>query len=135
MKKLLILLAEIYVLVPHVLAQSNKDKKAGTLGHISYDPLPVYNVAFFSESLQRRGTWNSDMWEWCWSQRCSKQDSRCPCSINNESHFENTQGNHCFQEQTDSNSFTVLGIGLPRTLCPFSVMRTSSSIRIPPIDI
>jgi hypothetical protein len=38
-------------------------------------------------------------------------------------------------EQIDSISSIVLGIGFPRTLCPFSVIRTLSSIRIPPIDI
>ena len=38
-------------------------------------------------------------------------------------------------KQTDSTSFTVFGIGFPRTLCPFSVIRTLSSIRIPPIDM
>jgi hypothetical protein len=38
-----------------------------------------------------------------------------------------------YQEQIDSTSFTVFGIGFPRTLCPLSVIRTLSSIRIPPI--
>ena len=38
-------------------------------------------------------------------------------------------------EQTASTSLTVFGIGFPRNLCPFSVIRTLSSMRIPPIDI
>ena len=38
-------------------------------------------------------------------------------------------------EQIDSTSFIVFGIGFPRSLCPFSVIRTLSSIRMPPIDI
>lgn len=53
MKRVLILLAVFCFLLPYALAQSNKNIKSGTLGHIGYDPLPVYDVAFFSESLQR----------------------------------------------------------------------------------
>src|ERR1035437_5252406 len=40
-----------------------------------------------------------------------------------------------YYEQIDSTSFTVFGIGLPRTLCPFSVIKTLSSLLMPPIDI
>ena len=39
------------------------------------------------------------------------------------------------QQQISSTSLTVFGMALPRTLCPLSVISTSSSIRIPPIDI
>lgn len=35
------------------IAHSQSVEPNGTLGHIGYDPLPVYDIAFFSESLQR----------------------------------------------------------------------------------
>lgn len=53
MKKLLILLAAICILKPNVTAQNSKNTKMETLGHIGYGQLPVYDVAFFSESLRR----------------------------------------------------------------------------------
>jgi hypothetical protein len=46
--------------------------------------------------------------------------------------WRSTERDH---EQTPSTSLTVFGIGLPNSLCPFSVISTLSSIRIPPIDI
>lgn len=53
MKKFTFILAIICLLIPQVQAQSNKNTESGNLGHIGYDPLPVSDVSFFSESLQR----------------------------------------------------------------------------------
>ena len=40
-------------LIAVIAGYSQSDTMQGKLGHIGYDPLPVYDIAFFSESLQR----------------------------------------------------------------------------------
>jgi S-formylglutathione hydrolase FrmB len=54
MKKLLVILVITFGIIQMSYSQSGVyNQQNGTLGHIGYDPLPVDDVAFFSESLQR----------------------------------------------------------------------------------
>ncbi len=51
MKKRILILLISLIAVTAGFSQSENMK--GKLGHIGYDPLPVYDIAFFSEALQR----------------------------------------------------------------------------------
>ncbi len=53
MKNSLIFLASLSLSVAHLSGQPDNGTESKTLGHIGYEPLPVTDVAFFSESLQR----------------------------------------------------------------------------------